>query len=193
MNITIFGYAPLRNVTNLYTLPIVLSVFLTACSETANDSSPNSLAKTPSQTLNNAEILDFSIREGQIFNQFFRQGPVSAHTVLTSGTHPRLVVAFPAGNSGVSLWFRLTKSEVYWHDTHAIRGMLEHSRDGEPLYGIESEITVDAAQLTVDKAVLGICVGLLSPPIHSLVPRADNLPCVHGAQKGPNRSRLYAV
>jgi len=33
MKITIFGYAPVRNVTNLYTLPIVLSVFLNACSE----------------------------------------------------------------------------------------------------------------------------------------------------------------
>jgi hypothetical protein len=30
----------------------------------------------------------------------------------------------------------------------------KHNRDGEPLYGIESEIAVEAAQLTVDKAVL---------------------------------------
>ena len=117
-------------------------------------SSPSSSAKTPSETLNHAEILDFSIREGQIFNQFFRQGPVSAHTVLTSGTQPRLVVAFPAGNSGVSLWFKPTESEVYWHAVDAIRGVRKHNRDGEPLYGIESEITVEATQLTVDKAVL---------------------------------------
>ncbi len=154
MKITIFGYAPLRNVTNLYTLPIVLSGFLNAYSEAPNDSSPNSLAKIPSETLNNAEILDFSIREGKIYNQFFRRGPVSAHTVLTSGTQPRLVVAFPAGNSGVSLWFKPAESEVYWHAVHGILGVSKHNRDGEPLYGIESEITVEAAQLTVDKAVL---------------------------------------
>jgi len=154
MKITIFGYAPLRNVTNLYALPIVLSVILNACSEAPNDSIPNSVAKTPSETFNDAEILDFSIREGQIYNHFFRQGPVSAHTVLTSGTQPRLVVAFPAGNSGVSLWFKPTESEVYWHTVDAIRGVHKHNRDGEPLYGIESEIAVEAAQLTVDKAVL---------------------------------------
>ena len=154
MNITIFGYAPLRNVTYLYTLPIVLSALLNACSEVPNASSPNSLAKTPGEILDHTEILDFSIREGKIFNQFFRQGPVSAHTVLTSGTEPRLVVAFPAGNSGASLWFRPTKSAVYWHTVDAIRGVREYNRDDEPLYGIESEITVEAAQLTVDKAVL---------------------------------------
>jgi len=103
MNITIFGYAPLRNVTNLYTLPIVLSVLLNACSDAPNDFSSNVLAKISSETIDHTEILDFFIREGKIFNQFFRQGPVSAHTVLTSGTQPRLVVAFPAGNSGVEL------------------------------------------------------------------------------------------
>lgn len=154
MKITIFGFAPLRNVTNLCTLPIVLSVFLNACADIRNDSSPISLANTPSETLNNAEILDFSIREGQIYNQFFRQGPVSAHTVLTSGTQPRLVVAFPAGNSGVSLWFKPAESEVYWHTVDTTRGVRKHNRDGEPLYGIESEITVEAAKLTVEKAVL---------------------------------------
>jgi len=154
MKITIFGVAPLRRVTNLYALPIVLSVFLQACSEVPNASSPDSLASTASEALDGAEILDFSIREGQILNHFYRQGPVSAHTVLTSGTRPRLVVAFPAGNSGVSLWFKRVQSAVYWRSVDAIQAVLKHNRDGEPLYGIEAEITVAAAQLTVDKAVL---------------------------------------
>jgi hypothetical protein len=154
MKITQSGFAPLRNVNNLYTLPIVLSVFLAACSQPPDDSSPNSLAKIPSETPDHAEILDFSVREGQILNQFFRQGPVSAHTVLTSGTEPRLVVAFPAGNSGVSLWFKPAVSAVYWHAVDSVQGVREYNHDGEPLYGIESEITVEGAQLSVDKAVL---------------------------------------
>lgn len=79
MKVTIFGYTPLRNVTKLYTLPMVLSVFLNACSETPNDSGPNSLAKTPGEILNNAEILDFGVAplswtvyrlcENYVFNQ----------------------------------------------------------------------------------------------------------------------------
>ena len=154
MKITIFGNTPRPIASNQYFLPILMSVLLNACSEGPDESSLDSLTNTPTGTLNSSEILDFSIREGQIFNQFFRQGAVSAHTVLTSGTEPRLVVAFPAGNSGVSLWFKPEQAAVDWRTVDAVRGVREHNRDGEPLYGIESEITVEAAQLTVDQAVL---------------------------------------
>jgi glycogen debranching enzyme len=106
------------------------------------------------KSVDGTDVLDFSIREGQIYNRFFRQGPVVAHTVLTSGDEPRLVVAFPAGNSGVSLWFKSLESEVYWSDIDKIRGIRQSNRDGEPLYGVETEIRVDAAKLTVDEAVL---------------------------------------
>ncbi len=131
-------YPSVRTIKCLNTISIVLSVLLFACSEAPSDT----------------EILDFSIREGRIYNQFFRQGPVSAHTVLTSGTKPRLVVAFPAGNSGVSLWFERVASEVIWQDIGAVRGVRERNHDGEPLYGIEYEVVVEAAQLTVADAVL---------------------------------------
>ena len=154
MKVSILEKTPLRNVAHQYFLPVVLSVLLSACSERPSDLSPTSLIKTPSETIQSAEILDFSIREGLIYNQFFRQGPVAAHTVLTSGIQPRLVVAFPAGNSGVSLWFKTTESEVHWRTVDAVQGVSATNRDGELLYGIESEVTVDAAQLTVEKAVL---------------------------------------
>ena len=49
--------------------------------------------------------LRFSAPEGRVLNEFYRQGPVAAHLVLTSGATPRLVVAFPAGNSGAAVWF----------------------------------------------------------------------------------------
>lgn len=100
------------------------------------------------------EILDFSLRDGQILNRFFRQGPVAAHMVLTSGTSPRLVVAFPAGNSGVSLWFRPVASPVTWHAVEAVQAIVETNREGESFYGIRSDITVDAMELAVDEAVL---------------------------------------
>lgn len=154
MKVSILEKRPLRIVTHQYFLPVVLSILLNACSKGPSDLTATSLTKTPSETIHSAEILDFSIREGLIYNQFFRQGPVAAHTVLTSGIQPRLVVAFPAGNSGVSLWFKTTESEVHWRTVDAVQGVSATNRDGELLYGIESEVTVDAAQLVVEKAVL---------------------------------------
>ena len=47
----------------------------------------------------------FVQKEGLNLNSFVRKGPVAAHIVLRSGSDPRLIVAFPAGNSGVGLWF----------------------------------------------------------------------------------------
>jgi hypothetical protein len=109
---------------------------------------------TAANTGNVTDVLDFSIREGQVYNRFFRQGPVAAHIVLTSGTRPRLIVAFPPGNSGVSLWFKPLESEAYWSGIEKIRGLRQSNRDGEPLHGIATEIIVDTAELTVDEAVL---------------------------------------
>jgi hypothetical protein len=54
------------------------------------------------------ETLAFHLREGAIDNYFYRRGPVAAHLVVTSGTAPRILVAFPAGNEGVGLWFEPT-------------------------------------------------------------------------------------
>ena len=45
------------------------------------------------------ETLAFALREGPSENLFFRRGPVAAHFVATSGTAPRVLFAFPAGNS----------------------------------------------------------------------------------------------
>jgi len=99
--------------------------------------------------------LHFVVQEGQIYNEFYRQGPVAAHTVLTSGPKPRLIVAFPAGNSGVSLWFKEMADSVKWQTVENMTGVLQYNEGGDPLYGIEAVLTVSAAQLILDKAVLG--------------------------------------
>jgi hypothetical protein len=56
------------------------------------------------------ETLAFELREGAIDNYFFRQGPVAAHVVLTSGAAPRVLVVFPAGDEGAGLWFESGES-----------------------------------------------------------------------------------
>jgi len=50
--------------------------------------------------------LSFDVDEGLNLNSFLRDGPVAAHLLLRSGSDPRILIAFPAGNSGVGLWFR---------------------------------------------------------------------------------------
>lgn len=49
--------------------------------------------------------LRFSIPEGNVENHFYRHGPIAAHLVATAGPAPRLIIAFPAGNTGVGVWF----------------------------------------------------------------------------------------
>jgi hypothetical protein len=49
--------------------------------------------------------LSFAIQDGKTDNRFFRDGKVAAHLLVTSGDDARLVIAFPAGNMGIGLWF----------------------------------------------------------------------------------------
>jgi hypothetical protein len=99
--------------------------------------------------------LEFSIRDGATLNTFYRQGPVAAHAVLSSGTEPRLVVAFPAGNSGVSLWFEPTDTGTEWTGVRTVRGVTKRRGGGRTLRGIEAEILADTGPIRVREAVLG--------------------------------------
>lgn len=51
------------------------------------------------------EKLAFGVREGLFRNYFHRQGPAAVHLLTRSGTEPRIVAAFPAGNQGIGVWF----------------------------------------------------------------------------------------
>lgn len=48
--------------------------------------------------------LQFSINQGENQNWFFKTRQAAAQLVVSSG-RPRIIAAFPAGNSGVGLWF----------------------------------------------------------------------------------------
>ncbi len=60
------------------------------------------------------EPFRYQITEGLNLNAFLRDGPVAAHTLLRSGHEPRILVAFPAGNSGVGLWFEPVDGAPQW-------------------------------------------------------------------------------
>jgi hypothetical protein len=113
------------------------------------------LASVPSAAAaDDAAPLQFRIEEGRTLNAFYRQDEVAAHLLLSSGERPRVLVAFPAGNSGVGLWFEDAATPVRW-DLREVRGSQRSDRSSRPLHGIVAEASVDASRLVVRDAVLG--------------------------------------
>ena len=96
--------------------------------------------------------LQFRITEGRVLNAFYQQGPVAAHLLLSSGTQPRVLVAFPAGNSGVGIWFETTQTPVHW-TLGTVKGLSRPDSKGRILHGIEADASVDGP-LVVRDAVL---------------------------------------
>jgi len=96
----------------------------------------------------------FVQKEGLNLNSFVRRGPVSAHIVLRSGSDPRLIVAFPAGNSGVGLWFDRVDSAPQWTMTAPASPVTIADPKGRPLHGVSFEAVIAASRLVPRQAVL---------------------------------------
>src|SRR6185312_1301764 len=100
-----------------------------------------------------APPLQFRVAEGRIENAFYQQGDIAAHLLLSSGDRPRVLVAFPAGNTGVGVWFEPTTAPVRW-TLGEVRG-LQRTVDGHAMNGIVAEASVSSAEpLVVKDAVL---------------------------------------
>lgn len=97
--------------------------------------------------------LQFRITEGNIENAFYQDGPVAAHLLLSSGDKPRVLVAFPAGNSGAGVWFEPTATPVHWV-LDGVRGQ-HRTVAGHAWNGIVAEANVTADRLVLKDAVLG--------------------------------------
>ena len=97
--------------------------------------------------------LRFSAPEGRALNEFFRQGSVAAHLVLTSGSAPRLVVAFPAGNSGAALWFDAQSAPVSWQPDVELVAAHRDLPDGGVLHGVTADIVATGGSITVKQAI----------------------------------------
>lgn len=98
--------------------------------------------------------LQFRVTEGSVLNAFHQQGPVAAHLLLSSGRRPRVLVAFPAGNSGVGVWFEEAAAPVQW-TLGEVKGISRSDASGRLLHGIAAEASVTAKRLVVRDAVLG--------------------------------------
>ena len=97
-----------------------------------------------------AETLAFAVSEGLTRNLFFRRGPVAAHLLATSGAAPRILVAFPAGNTGAGLWFEARPEPVVIDVVGELVPVVE-----DAMRGVSATLVIDAPELTVRGAVLG--------------------------------------
>jgi hypothetical protein len=97
----------------------------------------------------------FEVKEGQNLNYFLRDGMTAAHLVLRSGNTPRLLVAFPAGNSGVGIWFQSQQSPApEWIINSEPTAITARDSAGRPLYGIAFEASIATQSLAPKQAVL---------------------------------------
>ena len=96
----------------------------------------------------------FEVKEGRNTNDFLRDGKTAAHLVLRSGESPRILVAFPAGNSGVGLWFQQRRNAAQWVVDSPPAARLARDATGRPLYGIAFDASLAVASLTPKQAVL---------------------------------------
>jgi hypothetical protein len=92
--------------------------------------------------------------EGLNLNSFVQAGPVAAHILLRNGADPRLLVAFPAGNSGVGLWFAPVDEAATWRLIGSPQAITQEDGQSRPLHGVTFHATVQAPRLEVKRAVL---------------------------------------
>lgn len=100
-----------------------------------------------------APELAYQVNEGQNLNAFVREGPVAAHLLLRNGTDPRILVAFPAGNSGVGLWFEPLARAATWRLEQPPRPTTAPGVAG-PQPAIVTIASIEAPQLRIKQAVL---------------------------------------
>ena len=99
--------------------------------------------------------LAFDVEEGANLNSFLREGPVAAHLLLRAGQDPRILIAFPAGNSGVGLWFSHGAHSVKWTLQGKPQPLITQDARGRTLYGMTAEaVATGAADLGLKQAVL---------------------------------------
>jgi hypothetical protein len=109
---------------------------------------------TPASHEQAAPELAYQLTEGQNINAFLRKGPAAAHVLLRSGESPRILVAFPAGNSGVGLWFAPLAAPAQWTLEVPPAPLAVPDTQGRTLHGVRLVAAIDAPALEMDEAVL---------------------------------------
>jgi len=98
--------------------------------------------------------LSYNLTEGKNLNLFYRRGETAAHILARSGEDPRLLVAFPAGNSGVGLWFKALTAPATWREVAPVSAIEVRDAKGRLLHGVETELETTAPRLKPLRAIL---------------------------------------
>lgn len=122
-----------------------LITFLSACG------AADEPAGAPADAPPTAEPLAFAIDTGGIENHFFQRGPVAAHVVAASGPSPRVIFAFPAGNTGAGLWFEPPAADARL----AIEGPILEAAGEGAMRGVSAVVRVSAPAIRLRGAVMG--------------------------------------
>lgn len=154
-------------------------VLLVACSGEQKESSQNKDIE-----------LRFSITEGRSENYFIRERGVSGHLNLQTRPAPRLVIAFPAGNSGAALFFGAQESERVWGPVDNLQAIEREDGHGRTLYGVRADITVAVDHLALDEVDVG-SVRFLRKAVNyaALPPRGDPKITIAGNMLQVSRER----
>ncbi|HVW70729.1 MAG TPA: hypothetical protein VHB68_17245 [Steroidobacteraceae bacterium] len=112
------------------------------------------LVISPSPGVARETPFHFDVEEGRNLNYFLREGGTAAHLVLRSGQMPRLLVAFPAGDSGIALWFERQAAGARWVVDSAPVASSSRDAAGRPLYGISFETSLATPSLVPRQAIL---------------------------------------
>jgi hypothetical protein len=135
--------------------------------------------------------LDFEVQEGLNINRFVREDNVAAHLVLRSGTDPRILIAFRAGDSGVGLWFVHHADRASWTLRGRPRAVHDSDGSGRVLYGISADATVEGQDLQIRQVVLSSIRVLRDYQLLGTVPSAvAAAPAVQGRALSWSRDRL---
>ncbi len=127
-------------------IPRTFAISLIATAAVASFIQPATAADPPE--------LAYQIREGRNLNAFLRAGPVAAHLIARDGNDPRLVVAFPAGNSGIAAWFDRLAAPITWALTSAPRALIAKDAKERPLYGMVAALSARAPRLHFKQVIL---------------------------------------
>ena len=135
--------------------------------------------------------LDYQVDEGLNINRFVREDGVAAHLVVRSGSDPRILIAFPAGDSGVGVWFAHRTGKVRWMLQGAPRAIQRLDGRGRALHGIVADVTIEAADLQIRQVLLSSVRVLRDYQSLGAAPAAvDAKPVVQGRAISWSRDRL---
>ena len=149
------------------------------------------LALVPGLGATHDAALHFEATTGANQNYFLRDGEVAAHLLLRSGLDPRILVAFPAGDSGVGLWFRRSPLPVQWTLESPPAAVRSRDKAGRALLGIAFDVASAGPALIPRQAVLSSVRVLRDYQANGSVPTAVAIrPAVSGRTLGWSRDRL---